>query len=138
MYLRYIDDETHKVYFFNTETETAIWEDPAKPGLEAAIALAERTKAGGGGAAAAGAGASKDGAGAAGGGENGAGGVTWEKHSDPATGRQYWFNTDTGESSWFDPTKKKAEGDNVWEEHVDPGSGRRYCHSVCVCMCRSV
>ena len=29
----------------------------------------------------------------------------WEAHVDEASGQPYWFNKETGESSWEDPTK---------------------------------
>ncbi len=29
----------------------------------------------------------------------------WEAHVDEASGMPYWFNKETGESSWDDPTK---------------------------------
>ena len=124
---KYVDHATNKVYFFNSATKLTIWEDPTNPGLEGAIAFAEKAKA----IAAA---ASSGG---------------WQEHVDPASKRKYWFNPATKESRWTDPAQDKdaagntasggggsdaatggggggGSADDVWEEHVDPDTRKRY------------
>ena len=124
---KYVDHATNKVYFFNSATKLTIWEDPTNPGLEGAIAFAEKAKA----IAAA---ASSGG---------------WQEHVDPASKRKYWFNPATKESRWTDPAQDKdaagntasggggsdaatggggggGSADEVWEEHVDPDTRKRY------------
>ncbi len=57
----------------------------------------------------------------------------WLEAKDPTTGRSYWHNSKTNESTWTDPTKKADKGgapkDGDWVEAKDPGSGRLYWHN---------
>ena len=47
----------------------------------------------------------------------------WVEASDPATGRSYWINKSTNETSW----KEDTAGDgHEWEELLDKGTGRNY------------
>ena len=43
----------------------------------------------------------------------------WARLQDPSTGRPYFYNESTGESSWTCPL-------SAWAEAVDPASGRTY------------
>mmetsp|Transcript_3491 Transcript_3491/g.4105 ORF Transcript_3491/g.4105 Transcript_3491/m.4105 type:complete len:334 (+) Transcript_3491:67-1068(+) len=51
----------------------------------------------------------------------------WTEHSDPGSGKNFFYNAGTGETSWERP--KAAAGapsalPEGWTEHSDPGSGR--------------
>jgi len=52
----------------------------------------------------------------------------WEQLADPATGRPYFCNRSTGESSWTPPPSGGPGGGLPpgWEEARDPASGRTY------------
>lgn len=59
----------------------------------------------------------------------------WEQHPDPATGRPYYCNRATGETSWTPPAMPSGPsggggpGGNLppgWEEARDPQSGKTY------------
>ncbi len=55
----------------------------------------------------------------------------WEQHADPSSGRPYWVNRATGESSWAPPPQAPPPPPappprSAWEQHIDPGSGRPY------------
>ena len=43
--------------------------------------------------------------------------MSWTKHFSQSKQKHYWFNKDTGESSWFDPTEKEDKSNHVWKKH---------------------
>ena len=55
----------------------------------------------------------------------------WEEHVDPASGKKFYFNPATNETSWTKPpsraagypSAKKSDG---WTEHRDPASGKMF------------
>ena len=51
----------------------------------------------------------------------------WIQSTDPGTGRTYWHNPTTHQSTWVDPTKSRDDG---WIESVDPNSGRKYFYNT--------
>jgi hypothetical protein len=64
--------------------------------------------------------------------------ATWMEVLDEATGRNFWFNADTGDSTWTtpfptDPTPDldfdataDADADNAWEVKHDPATNREF------------
>ena len=51
----------------------------------------------------------------------------WVQAQDPASGREYWINKTTNETSWNPPQLVSTEGDGTeWEEAQDPSTGRAY------------
>jgi hypothetical protein len=48
----------------------------------------------------------------------------WYEHSDASSGRVYYANSRTGETSWEPPKGAGRYGD--WIENTDPTSGRVY------------
>ena len=51
----------------------------------------------------------------------------WVQAQDPASGRDYWINKTTNETSWNPPQLVSTEGDGPnWEEAQDPSTGRAY------------
>ena len=56
----------------------------------------------------------------------------WEQHADPSSGRPYWANRATGETSWAPPPQvaqapaPPPPPRSAWEQHLDPASGRPY------------
>jgi hypothetical protein len=51
----------------------------------------------------------------------------WVEATDPSSGRSYWINKTTNETSWSPPPSVNTEGDGEeWEELVDETSGRTY------------
>jgi len=55
----------------------------------------------------------------------------WADAWDDASGKQYWYSKETGETSWTDPALRGAAvDDGKWYEAADPATGRTYfCHS---------
>lgn len=53
----------------------------------------------------------------------------WLEAVDPNSGRTYWHNEKTGESSWTDPHKEAGAGGD-WTEATDPASGKKYWHNA--------
>jgi plastin-1 len=51
----------------------------------------------------------------------------WGKYFDESSGRDYWYNSQNGDTSWTDPTVLPI-GD--WTPLVDPGSGRNYYYNA--------
>ena len=47
----------------------------------------------------------------------------WEQHVDPESGRPFWHNTETGETTWTDPNAKRY---GPWVELLDPNTGNMY------------
>ena len=63
----------------------------------------------------------------------------WVQHTDPASGKMYFHNVNTGETVWEIPkadlmAKLDLDGDgkvdDEWEAHTDPASGKRYYHNA--------
>ena len=58
------------------------------------------------------------------------GGDGWRPHVDHRTGKTYWANRATGETSWSAPVVPIAEvasaGDAGWSTHCDPSTGKTY------------
>lgn len=62
----------------------------------------------------------------------------WSEATDPGSGRVYYYNAKTGETSWEKPAAlaagtgsasapaPAAAADSEWQEVADPGSGRTY------------
>ena len=51
----------------------------------------------------------------------------WVEAQDPASGRSYWINKATNETSWTPPQQVNTEGDGAeWEEVQDATSGKTY------------
>jgi len=112
---------------------------PRATAKEAAPAAAGGEDGGGGGGGSGGGG----GAGEAAGGSAAAapaaaavaasGGSDWQEVTDPGTGRVYFYNTATQETSWTDPRKMSVCGDDGasdWQEVTDPASGRVYFYNT--------
>ncbi|RYG42678.1 hypothetical protein EON68_01535, partial [archaeon] len=57
----------------------------------------------------------------------GAGGSEWKQFEDSASGRPYWHNAATGETTWTDPNTPVYNG---WQELKDATSGRTYYHNL--------
>jgi len=65
----------------------------------------------------------------------------WTEHVDPQSGRTFYFNAATGETSWTQPASASQQqstqlpGTNSasqddWTEHVDPGSGNKFYYNA--------
>jgi hypothetical protein len=57
--------------------------------------------------------------------------ATWVEVLDEATGRNFWFNADTGDSTWTSPFPAQVdhhpvEGEDAWEVKHDPTTKRNY------------
>merc|ERR1719321_32201 len=57
----------------------------------------------------------------------------WESATDPSSGKMYYFNRATGETTWTVPTSSSAGGDasgerlpEGWEKTIDKDSGKPY------------
>ena len=51
----------------------------------------------------------------------------WVEAKDQASGRPYWINKSTNETSWNPPQTVNTEGDGEeWEEVIDESTGRAY------------
>jgi len=67
-------------------------------------------------------------------------GSDWKEHVDPSSGKTYYYNERTGESSWTNPVPAQAAiplGDATqpakteeWTAHVDPASGNTYYYNA--------
>jgi plastin-1 len=49
----------------------------------------------------------------------------WAKFHDDATGRDYWYNATTGDTTWTNPEEAGGSAAD-WEEMFDEASGRNY------------
>ena len=70
-----------------------------------------------------------------GGGGGGKGKTQWQELQDEGSGRQYWYNPDTGESVWEDPNGKgggdvDVEEAKKWVSHIDPSTGTAYWYNA--------
>lgn len=65
----------------------------------------------------------------------------WTEHVDPQSGRTFFFNAATGETSWTQPTSASQQqstqlpgttsaSQDDWTEHVDPGSGNKFYYNA--------
>ena len=51
----------------------------------------------------------------------------WVEAEDQGSGRPYWINKSTNETSWTPPQTVNTEGDGEeWEEVIDESTGRAY------------
>ena len=49
----------------------------------------------------------------------------WKETKDPATGNTYWYNSETGETTWKDPAVDSGLG-----RQGCSGGGRVVCHGI--------
>lgn len=57
----------------------------------------------------------------------------WAEHSDPGSGRTFFYNAGTGETAWERPQPAAAAAGALpegWVEHLDPGSGRNFYYNA--------
>jgi len=50
----------------------------------------------------------------------------WQEHFDSSSGKKYWHNTQTQETTWDDPKTKEEE----WGEAKDPSTGKTYWYNT--------
>jgi len=58
----------------------------------------------------------------------------WTENLDPASGRQFYYNAGTGETSWERPQPPAGAASGAlpegWAEHLDAGSGRTFYYNA--------
>jgi len=57
----------------------------------------------------------------------------WTEHVDQASGKKFYHNAKTGETSWTKPTPlapATTTSDGDWRENIDPSSGNKYYFNV--------
>ena len=115
-----VDPSSGRTFYTNTQTRQTTWERPPELG---------------GAGAAAGAGS-----GAGGGGGGGGGAGPWQERKDPSSGKTYYVNTATRETSWSRPPGMVGGGPAAsaagavgggasasdWVETMDPTKGKPY------------
>mmetsp|Transcript_24752 Transcript_24752/g.72588 ORF Transcript_24752/g.72588 Transcript_24752/m.72588 type:complete len:799 (-) Transcript_24752:82-2478(-) len=126
------DPNTGKTYYANLTTKETTWEwpkDVPKPGEASADAGASDAGAGGAATAAAA-------------GDGGGTGGDWREVTDPGTGRKYYHNRVTGETSWTPPpeftTASASASDEAgpesvaanWQSKQDQSTMRMYYYNT--------
>ena len=99
-----IEEETGKTYYFNEGTGATQWHHPYGSDSD------EEGEVTGGGTG---------GAGAGGGSRVSTGSAEWDEVTDKASGKTYWFNAATGESTWTRPGSGGAASQNRSEADTD-------------------
>jgi hypothetical protein len=56
-------------------------------------------------------------------------GKAWTEMFDSATRNTYFYNTETGETSWSDPRHTTNSSSQPWTKRKDPASGKTYYHN---------
>ena len=105
-----IEEETGKTYYFNEGTGATQWHHPYGSDSDEE---GEGTSGGTGGA------------GAGGGSGGSTGSAEWDEVADKASGKTYWFNAATGESTWTRPGSGGAGAPSagLQYEYLDSNGG---------------
>ena len=120
------DPATGKAYYYNKLTKETTWEKPeTRPGSSMPPAPAAPKAPSVPGAPVAPGGLPPD----------------WTEHKDPATGKAYYYNKLTKETTWDKPAPAAPKAPSVpapaapgglpldWTEHKDPATGKAYYHN---------